>query len=234
MKLASYNVENLFQRARAMNRASWTEGRDVLKMHAEMNRIIGKTRYTQADKRRIVELVEKLGIDKKDDGGDWVILRQNRGRLVKRSKTAGLEVVAEGRSDWIGWLDLKYEAVDEVAMRMTAQVIRDVGADVLGVVEAESRPALLRFTRELMPSVGADPYQHVMLIDGNDDRGIDVAIMTRRGFTIETIRSHVDDEKNGARIFSRDCPEFEIATPQGQPPCRDGKPFQEQGIWIAD
>lgn len=27
MKLATYNVENLFQRARALSRASWAEGR---------------------------------------------------------------------------------------------------------------------------------------------------------------------------------------------------------------
>ena len=32
MKLASYNVENLFQRARAMNQDTWQQGKAVLKM----------------------------------------------------------------------------------------------------------------------------------------------------------------------------------------------------------
>jgi hypothetical protein len=35
-------------------------------------------------------------------------------------------------------------------------------------------------------------YRHVMLVDGNDDRGIDVGIMTKPGFEIGDIRSHVE------------------------------------------
>jgi hypothetical protein len=47
-----------------------------------------------------------------------------------------VQVVADGRADWIGWVDLKTEPVDELAMRHTAMVIRDLDADVMGVVEA--------------------------------------------------------------------------------------------------
>jgi endonuclease/exonuclease/phosphatase family metal-dependent hydrolase len=213
MRLASYNVENLFQRARAMNQETWAEGKEVLKMHADLNRILGRSTYSSTDKTKIVELIKKLGIAEKDDGGDWVILRQNRGHLITRRKTGTIDVVASGRGDWIGWVDLKYEAVNETATRMTAQVVRDVAADVLGLIEAENRPSLLRFGNDVMPAVGSNPYDHVMLIDGNDERGIDVAIMTREGYDIGSIRSHVDDEEDGARIFSRDCPEFDVATP---------------------
>ncbi len=42
-----------------------------------------------------------------------------------------------------------------------------------------------------------------MLIDGNDERGIDVGLMTRDGRQITRIRSHVDDTDKGV-IFSRD------------------------------
>ena len=176
MKIASYNVENLFLRAKAMNQTTWAEGADALKMHAEMNRILGKQTYTAADKRKIVDLMKKLGIDKKDDGGQFVILRQNRGQLVKRPTSGGLQVVANGRDDWIGWLDLKIEAVNEVATRMTAKVIDTLGADVIALVEAENRPSLIRFQHDV---IGSQLYDHIMLIDGNDDRGIDVAVMTR-------------------------------------------------------
>lgn len=213
MRLASYNVENLFARARAMNLETWNDGAKVLKMHAEMNVILGNKRYTAADKKKIVELMKKLGIEKKDDA-EFVTLRQNRGHLVKRSKN-GLEVVADGRGDWIGWLDLTYEAVDEIATRMTARVINDVNADVLGVVEAENRPSLLRFCKDVMPSADAKLYDHVMLIDGNDERGIDVAIMMRAEYDLVRIRSHVDDTDETGRIFSRDCAEYTVKTPLG-------------------
>jgi endonuclease/exonuclease/phosphatase family metal-dependent hydrolase len=213
MKIASYNVENLFLRAKAMNQTTWAEGADALKMHAEMNRILGKQTYTAADKRKIVDLMKKLGIDKKDDGGQFVILRQNRGQLVKRPTSGGLQVVANGRDDWIGWLDLKIEAVNEVATRMTAKVIDTLGADVIALVEAENRPSLIRFQHDV---IGSQLYDHIMLIDGNDDRGIDVAVMTRAGFDIELIRSHVDDADHGKLIFSRDCAEYHLKTPSNQ------------------
>jgi len=212
MKLASYNVENLFQRARAMNGETRADGADALANHAEMNAILSKAEYRLQDKKRIIQLMKKLGIDKKDDGSEFVILRQSRGHLVKRAK-GGLDVVANGRKDWIGSLDLKMETVNEVATRMTAKVIHEVGADIIGLVEAESRPALVRFHDDLLSPAHGTSYRHIMLIDGNDERGIDVAIMTRNGFDLEGIRSHVDDEENGRRIFSRDCAEYHIKTP---------------------
>lgn len=212
MKLASYNVENLFQRAHAMNVETRSESADILADHAEMNAILRKVEYTPKDKKRIVELMEKLGIDKKDDGGEFVILHQNRGHLVKRGRD-GVDVVANGRGDWLGSLDLKMETVNEVATRMTAKVIHEIGADVIGLIEAESRPALVRFHDDLLLPMHGTSYQHIMLIDGNDERGIDVAIMTRSGFDLDHIRSHVDDKADGKRIFSRDCAEYHITTP---------------------
>ena len=212
MKLASYNVENLFERAVAMDQPTWADGSQALALHAEMNQIIGKAAYSAADKKRLVEIMVALKIDKKDDGGPFAVLRQNRGHLVTRKNGVPV-VVADGRGDWIGWLDLKMGPVNEDAVRNTARVIHDIDADVIGLVEAESRPALVRFRDALLPAVGVRPYDHVMLIDGNDERGIDVAIMTKDGYDIVDIRSHVDDTDNVGQIFSRDCAEYVIRTP---------------------
>jgi hypothetical protein len=114
-----------------------------------------------------------FGLEKRDDGGEWVLLRQNRGKLIKRPKAGGLEIVANSRDDWIGWVELKTEQVNELAMDHTAMVIRDLNAGVLGVVEAESRITLDKFSAQLLAKVGGTPYPSVMVIDG-DDRGIDV------------------------------------------------------------
>jgi endonuclease/exonuclease/phosphatase family metal-dependent hydrolase len=53
-------------------------------------------------------------------------------------------------------------------------------------------------------------YGGIMLIDGNDDRGIDVGLLLKSGLAIESMVSHVDDMDNGSRLFSRDCPEFTV------------------------
>jgi len=134
---------------------------------------------------------------------------------VKRPKAGGLEIVANGREDWIGWVELKSEQVNELAMEHTAMVMRDVNADVLGVVEAENRIVLDKFSAQLLNKVDGTPYEFVMVIDGNDDRGIDVGLVARAGHEIVGIRSHVDDTDLEGRVFSRDCPEYTITTPTG-------------------
>jgi endonuclease/exonuclease/phosphatase family metal-dependent hydrolase len=125
--------------------------------------------------------------------------------------------VANGRDDWVGWLELKPERVNEIATQNTARVIRDVDADILATIEVDNRVAVQRFNVQLLPFVTAQAYPHIMVIDGNDERGIDVGVMTR--FPIGTMRSHVDDFRNGTRVFSRDCPEYEIQLPAGGRSC---------------
>ena len=116
-----------------------------------------------------------------------------------------------GRAEWIGWFELEREPVAETAINNTARVIDCVKADVQCVIEAEDRPGLVRFNEEVMPLVNAQPFEHIMLVDGNDDRGIDVGIMARNGCVVGNMRSHVDDADADGKIFSRDCAEYEIA-----------------------
>lgn len=215
MKLAVYNVENLFDRAKAMNLDSWEEGRPVLEKFAALNGLLGQIQYSAADKTRMAELMIELGLEKSDTG-PFVILRRNRGGLLRRPTTGGIVIDANGRADWVGSFELRDEPVNEHAMRNTARVMIDLQADVLGVVEAENRPVLAAFNTEILPALGGDPFRHVMLIDGNDERGIDVGLMSREGYPIGALRSHVDDRlPNGQPVFSRDCAQFEVTTPGG-------------------
>ena len=215
MRIASYNVENLFSRAKAMNLGNWAAGKPILDNYAKLSKLLGEHVYTPARKRRIAELLVVLGLEKSDIG-PFVMLRQNRGHLVTRRK-AGLEIVANGRADWVGSLELISAPVDEEAMRNTARVMIELQADVLAVIEAENRPALAAFNADIVGSLGGTPFAHVMLIDGNDARGIDVGLMTRDGLPIDRMRSHVDDRAaNKQLVFSRDCPEFEVFLHSGE------------------
>ena len=208
MRIASFNVENLFSRARALNLESWSEGRDILDEYSRLNRILQTPVYTPAIKKKILKIIGRLGLNKQDES-KFVILRQNRGHLLKRPKSGPPEVVSEGRGDWIGWLELKQEAVTDLAIEMTGRVIQDVNADILAVIEAEDRIALKHFNDQLLKPINA-AYGGIMLIDGNDDRGIDVGLLTRPGYTVESMVSHVDDTEGGNPIFSRDCPEYTV------------------------
>lgn len=215
MRLASYNVENLFDRAKVMNLPSHAEARPILDQFSALSGLLAKLDYTAADKTRMSELMIDLGLEQSDTG-PFVLLRRNHGGLLTRPNGGGIVITASGRADWVGSLELRDEPLRHAAVLNTARVIADVNADVLAVVEAESRPVLAEFNRAMIAEVGGASYRHVMVIDGNDDRGIDVGLMCRPGFAIDRMRSHVDDRlANGSLVFSRDCPEYEIMTPGG-------------------
>lgn len=216
MRLAAYNVENLFDRARAMNLEDRDRGDAVLRAFAELNALLGGVDYTDADRVRMAELMVELGLAERDEA-PLVTLRRNRGGLLKRPRAGGVEITARGRADWVGGLELLEEPIAHAAMQNTARVMIALEADVLGVVEAESRPALKAFNEGVIAALGGAPFRHVMVIDGNDARGIDVGLMTRQGFPIGPVRSHVDDPmpSGDGPVFSRDCPDYTVQTPTG-------------------
>lgn len=215
MRIASYNVQNLFSRPRAMNNDTWAEGKPILEQYVEMNLILQKQSYSESDKSRLGQLIKSLGMEKSDTG-KYIILRQNRGRLLKRRKTGKIDIVASGRENWIGWVELRRNSANEKSILHTAAVIKDVNADVIGIVEAENRIVLKEFNDNVINAVRGRPYERVMLIDGNDSRGIDVGLMAKSKYEINLMRSHVHDlQGNGSPVFSRDCPEYQIITPEG-------------------
>jgi endonuclease/exonuclease/phosphatase family metal-dependent hydrolase len=171
-----------------------------------------------------LELIEQLELNEREEG-PLAFIRRIRGTLLRRPRDGDPEVVAGGKADWVGWAELKTAPVDEIAVLNTGRVIRDVDAHILAVIEAEDRLALKTFDRfvldrandELPQGQRKEPYTSVMLIDGNDDRGIDVGLMTKGGYEIGEMRSHVNDvDDTGQIIYSRDCPEYAVATPRGE------------------
>jgi endonuclease/exonuclease/phosphatase family metal-dependent hydrolase len=196
---------------------TWADGRPILEAYSEFNSLVQLADYTPAVKARMIELLLRVEVYREDGGivrrnrptnPRWAWLRANRGSFDVERRDTGIEIVANNRSDWVGWLELATETINEHTVEVTARVIQDVAADVLCVVEAENRPALDRFNDERL----LDPYAHVMLIDGNDTRGIDVGVMTTDQVEILSMRSNVDvpdPGSQGRHLFSRDCAVYE-------------------------
>jgi endonuclease/exonuclease/phosphatase family metal-dependent hydrolase len=228
MKIAAFNVENLFDRAKVFNDDDPAAHTDVLKAHAELNTLFEKPVYSPADKARMIALITLLGMLKSDEGSDkdaplggFTRIRRIREQLISRPKDPAKPrvIVADGRASWVGWCELKTENVDEDAMLNTARVIADLAPDVLAVVEAESRPALKRFYEQTSKELKVPlRFTHIMLVDGNDDRGIDVGLATVDGFPIGAVTSQVDLLIPGKTetVYSRDCPDYVVTTPSGK------------------
>lgn len=115
--------------------------------------------------------------------------------------------------------------------QMTALAIADADADILCLQEVESLEALHAFEYGYLYRMNGAGYRQKYLIEGNDSRGIDVALMMREatadGEPIEfvDIRSHAgltfrqlglfnpglaETEHEDDRIFRRDCLEVDV------------------------
>ena len=221
--VASFNVENLFNRPKAFDTTDWAAGEPILAAYHEFNALIAATEYSPARKDRMRQLLLELDVYRVNahgavrrhlaDSPRSVWLRKNRGGFDREptDPAKNVEITASGRGDWIGWLELATETTDETGTRTTARVIIDIDADILCLVEVENRAALQPLNTNLL----GGRYRHMMLVDGNDERGIDVGIMTKAGYPIGSIRSNVDATDDQGIIFSRDCPQYEIHTPSG-------------------
>lgn len=132
-----------------------------------------------------------------------------------------------------------YQRLEEARMisltddtrQLTALAIAEADADILCLQEVESLEALGAFEFGYLYRMMGEGYRHKYLIEGNDSRGIDVAVMmretTRDGEPIEFvgIRSHAgttfrqlglydlalgDTENPDDKIFRRDCLEIDV------------------------
>lgn len=132
-----------------------------------------------------------------------------------------------------------YQRMEEARMisltddtrQLTALAIAEADADILCLQEVESLEALHAFEFGYLYRMMGEGYRNKYLVEGNDSRGIDVAIMmretTRNGEPIEFVgvRSHAGatfesmelyepdlaaTEKPHDRIFRRDCLEVDV------------------------
>lgn len=97
-------------------------------------------------------------------------------------------------------------------MSRVAEMIRRLDADVLVLVEVENRGILERFNRVYLAGMG---YEEVVLVEGNDARGIDCAVLSRLPVGPVTSYRHVSFPMAGGRTvrFRRDLLQARIEPP---------------------
>ncbi|MBZ2186314.1 MAG: hypothetical protein K7J46_16505 [Bryobacter sp.] len=95
--------------------------------------------------------------------------------------------------------------------RITAKGGKEFLGRIECLIEVENRDTLDRFNSQVLKT---RRYENFMLIDGNAPRGIDVALPRR--LPLRNMRTLVHDRGGSRKIFSRDCPEYEITLPEGR------------------
>ncbi len=124
LRIATFNLENLFTRPSAMNQATDAAGRQAIEDHSELNGIIAHDVYSPEDTERLVELSNCYKFHALNPPENALVKMQKiRGRLFRKPKNEPLKVVANGREDWTGWFELRRDDVAWQAPYHTARVI---------------------------------------------------------------------------------------------------------------
>src|SRR5260221_12837858 len=115
MPLATFNVNNMCERAKALNFATWAQGTPILDDFARLSDLIQQPVYTAAIKSELLKIMKRYqGLISKGTS-EYILLRENRGDFVKQPKGKPAEIVAAGRASWIGWFELVKEPAKEQA-----------------------------------------------------------------------------------------------------------------------
>jgi len=113
-----------------------------------------------------------------------------------------------------GWAvdKTKFDRYSDADKEITGEAIRALKADVLALQEVENVDTLKHFRGDYLG--GPSKYPYVAGIDGNDPRLIDVVVMSRLPIVAVRSNQHLKTPGNArSELFSRDCLEVTIATP---------------------
>lgn len=210
MKIASFNIENIFHRDRGLMKK--TVSHSVTSWIRELERLMNKASRKSSDYIRMRELSFLLGFQQSALDA-YAIMRRKAGSLYVRRASLTHEYKASHLSNWNGWIKMNTEPINEIAIQNKARVIIEANPDILLLQEVEDRQSLVEFNQHYLPD--GVKFTEIMVIPGNDSRGLDLGIMAKNGYKIEFVKSHVNDFYKGEKYFDKDFQEYEILTPQG-------------------
>ena len=207
MRIATYNVNNLFERAKLFELEGFSEKTaSILEDFKTLNKLL-RLPYYEPISDKIKYLLEKYFLQPAEN--NYFVINQVKGQLFSIDMgNSGITLLAKGRKDWKGWAELVKSKVDNLAFQNTGRVINEIKPDLLCMVEVESREALDSFNKKSLNN----HFKYNMAFDGNDNRGIELGLYSNCAIT--NFKSHMFETyrmgDNHAKIFNRDCAEYEV------------------------
>ncbi|HEA21084.1 hypothetical protein LCGC14_1864040 [marine sediment metagenome] len=213
MKIATFNIQNLYyrhrelvQKERSKNSSDWI---------TELDTLLRKYPKAVADNERINDLSFLLGFEKMEDM-PYAVLKNKAGDLCFKRQGFQNITKASFLTDWEGWVKLVNRPIHEKAIFSKAYTIAETDPDILLLQEVEDRASLWEFNAEFLPLLKVSPYREVLVFETNDPRGLGMGILLKNGYSFQGMKNHLHDlDADGFKLFDVDCQEYEINTPDG-------------------
>ena len=214
MKIASFNIQNLFHRDNEIQ--EYSVGCNLKSWMEEFHMLMGRPTRGENELTRLRELAFLMGFSNTVTE-PYLVLRRNGGQHFVMAQGLEHERKATSKVGWNGWVALKSSPIHEKAVRHKLQLLAEMDADILILQEVEDRKSLLEFNNLLRHKYKKDPYRYVNHIEGNDSNGRGMAVLSKNGYSIISTSSNAHVQMGQKKLlFGMDCPLISVLTPTGK------------------
>ena len=207
MKIATFNVQNLFHRDR--NLIQKTVGKCVSDWIAEFDSLLTKEK-SSSNTDRLQELSFLLDFDKTYQN-PYVVMRKKAGQLYLKGMNCSKELKSGELTDWNGWIKVQTVPIDPEATKHKAMVISEIDPDVLVLQEVEDKMSLDEFNKFLFPKLNCAPFTESILIPSSEGKSREQALLLKNGYQLESIKIHRIDDSESA---TQELLEYKIQSPK--------------------
>ncbi|MAB57381.1 MAG: hypothetical protein CL524_07505 [Aequorivita sp.] len=208
MKIATFNVQNLFHRDRSLIQK--TVGKCVSDWIVEFDTLLTKEK-SATNTERLKELSFLLDFDKTYQN-PYVVMRKKAGELYLKGMNCSKELKSGELTDWNGWIKVQTVPIDPEATKHKAMVISEIDPDVLVLQEVEDKMSLDEFNNFILPKFNCAPFSESILIPSSEGKSREQALLLKNGYHLESIKIHTIDE---TETPTQELLEYEIQTPKG-------------------
>lgn len=213
MKIATYNIQNLFYRDKRLIKESRLQKQHLWIEELE-HLMLGKTK-TEKEHTRMRELTELMGFNK-TPYEPYLSMRNIDGHLMVVPSIEKASIKASHLTNWNGWIRLKSNPIRQKAIVNKAKVILDSNPDILLLQEVEDRSSLMEFNKMFLNDNLKTTYDEIVHMEGNDNKGLGTAILLKTGYRVRALKFFVDDKGGGdGALFDTGFYEYKVEAPNG-------------------
>ncbi|PIB38320.1 hypothetical protein [Maribacter sp. 4G9] len=214
MKIATFNIQNLFHRHIDMIELEYEIKSEIWK--EEFESLFSKTQKNSLDYNRMRELANLLGFHQATHTS-YLSMRNIEGNLHVKSDMQVMETQASYLTNWNGWTRLKSAPINKKSIINKAKVILEIDPDIVLLQQVENRESLIQFHELFFEKNSESAYSEIMHLQGNDGLGLGMGILLKKGYHIKSVKSFSNEkDAKGRLLFNTDFQKYKIKTPQNK------------------